>query len=288
MSEIIPLIPPFGPIAHPIPIEIEEDTELYAEVVSRMRERMGVGKPRPGIHVSELIYCLLKGWALRQYDTEAKRLNVSRADLGVGDPEDETVFVWVIGHSHEAIFGNGSVRGKSEVRDGIWYTPDFFYVKPNELLALDEFFEIARLTEMKSTRASAKKRMDDGEMQHYLDQVASYAAAEDRDDAWVWVFHINGDYYHQTTEGKARGAGPHALLRLWRLKFTKQMRDRWWEELIRRKGILEGTEAPEPLPMFEWECGYCPVRELIKCPGGAEWQLKQSRKRTAKPENMDN
>lgn len=277
--------------AHAQPVLVEEDVDLYERVVSRMRERMGVDRPRPGTHVSEVIYCLRKAWALR--DIGDQRVDV------LGQTGDETVFVWVVGHSHEAIFGQGSIRGKSIVKDGLWYTPDFFAEPPNLIEQIDEdkweladltdeeFEHIAKLTEMKSTRASGKKRMDDGEMQHYLDQVASYAAAEDRRDAWVWVFHLNGDYYHQTTEGKSKGAGPKAMLRLWHLKFQKDEQERWWNELLRRKAIVEGPEMPPASPHYEWECGYCPVRETINCKGGTEWQLAQSRKRGSKPQEMD-
>jgi hypothetical protein len=290
--------PPVFKHAHPQPLLVEEDVELYERVVGAMRQRMGVDKPRPGIHVSELIYCLRKAWALR--DIGDNRVNV------LGETGDETVFVWIVGHSHEAIFGQGSVRGKSVLKDGIWYTPDFFAEPPDVLdffdddgdikaadftfgdLTDEEFYQAGKLTEMKSTRASANKRMDDGEMQHYLDQAASYAAAEGRTDAWVWVFHINGDYYHQTTEGKGKGAGPKSILRLWHIKFSKEELERWWSTLLERKEILEGPTMPPAAPKFEWECGYCPVREVINCPGGTEWQLAQSRKRGKKPQEMDN
>lgn len=277
--------------AHPEPLFVEEDVELYERIVGAMRERMGIDRPRPGIHVSELIYCLRKAWVLRD-------IGDNRVDV-LGQTGDETVFVWVVGHSHEAIFGQGSVRGKSVLKDGIWYTPDFFAEPPNlveeieqgryEMADLDndEFFKVSKLTEMKSTRASANKRMDDGEMQHYLDQAASYAAAEGRQDVWVWVFHLNGDYYHQTTEGKAKGAGPKAILRLWHAKFTQEELDRWWSTLLERKQELEGPAMPPAAPRFEWECGYCPVRETINCEGGREWQAAQARKRGKKPQEMD-
>ena len=283
---------PFGHLTHPRPILVEEDIELYERVVSSMKERMGVDRPRPGIHVSELIYCLRKAWQLRQIGDN--RINT------LGETGDETVFVWVVGHSHEAIFGQGSVRGKSVLKDGIWYTPDFF-AEPETVRDLMEradfvdadpeeyaeaFFAAGKLTEMKSTRASARKRMDDGELQHYLDQTASYAAAEGRTDAWIWVFHIMGDYYHQTTEGKKRGAGPKASLKLWHLKFDQRELARWWETLLHRKEILEGDDMPPPAPAFEWECGYCPVRELIACPGGSEWQTAAAR-RGAREQSLD-
>ena len=281
---------PFGHLTHPQPILVEEDLELYQRVVGAMRERMGVDRPRPGVHVSELIYCLRKAWALREIGDN--RVNV------LGETGDETVFVWIVGHSHEAIFGQGSVRGKSVLKDGIWYTPDFFAEPPNLIeqieqgeynladLSNEEFFNIGKLTEMKSTRASAKKRMDDGEMQHYLDQTASYLAAEGRLEGWVWVFHINGDYQHQTKEGKAKGLGPKSILRLWHLKFTERELRKWWETLLHRKEILEGTEMPAAAPAYEWECGYCPVREATNCPGGAEWQRSQAR-RGAREQSLD-
>lgn len=292
---------PFGHMTHAEPTTIEEDTELYERVVSQMRERMGVDTKRPGDHVSDLIYCLRKAWVKKHVvGDDVKEL--------LGDTPDETAFVWIIGHSHEAIFGQGSIRGKSQTKDGIWYTPDFF-AEPATVRELMEatwptdvtdeaaaevfrtmpneaFYEIGKLTEMKSTRASANKRLDEGEMQHYIDQVAAYAAAEGREEVWIWVFYIMGNYYHQTKEGKASGAGPKAMLRLWKLTFDERTRRLWWETLIHNKEIVNGMKMPPAAPKYDWECGYCQVRELIQCEGGEEWQRAQARK-GAREQSLD-
>jgi len=239
----------------PKPKQVIEDIETRDRVLADMRTRIGVDTKREGIHLSSLVFCLRKGWHMYRIDQGDK----SRAEV-LGETSDETALVWVIGHSHEAIFGTSSVRGDTTERDGILYTPDFWKPEGGHLT----------LTEMKSTRKSANKTLD--EMEHYMAQAAGYCAAEGLTECLIFVLHLMGDY--------DRSHPPQAQLRVWRLKFSKKELKDWWDELQLRRDIITG--CAEPLvnelwmsPMFEWECGYCPVRELIGCPGGVAYQHEQ-------------
>ncbi len=252
----------------PKPKQIIEDNVLRDMVLADMRARIGVDTKREGIHLSSLVFCMRKAWHMYRIDQSDK----SRAEV-LGDTPDETALVWVIGHSHEAIFGTSSVRGDTTEKDGILYTPDFWKPESGNLT----------LTEMKSTRKSANKTIED--MEHYMAQAAGYCAAEGLTECLIFVLHLMGDY--------DRSHPPQAQLRVWRLKFTKKELAAWWDELKSRRDIILGDVEPSvrpvgvsaPLdfptfksPMFEWECGYCPVRELIGCPGGYEYQAEQAKK----------
>jgi hypothetical protein len=147
----------------------------------------------------------------------------SRAEVLSTTP-DETALVWVIGHSHEAIFGTSSVRGETTERDGILYTPDFWKPEGGHLT----------LTEMKSTRKSANKTLD--EMEHYMAQAAGYCAAEGLTECLIFVLHLMGDY--------DRSHPPQAQLRVWRLKFSKKELAEWWDELKLRRDIIRMSGSP--------------------------------------------
>lgn len=240
----------------PKPKQIIEDIATRDRVLSDMRARIGVDTPREGIHLSSLIFCLRKAWHMYRIDQGDK----SRAEV-LGTTPDETALVWVIGHSHEAIFGATSVRGETTEKDGIQYTPDFWSPEGGHL----------ELVEMKSTRKSANKGIED--MEHYMAQAAGYAAASGLTECCVFVLHLMGDYN--------RDHPPQAILKVWRLKFTKAELKTWWDELKMRRDIILGNIEPgRPVaalpshlsPVYEWECGYCQVRDLIGCPGGLEYQ----------------
>jgi hypothetical protein len=181
------------------------------------------------------------------------------APAQAGPTSDKQVLVWAIGRSHEDVFGTTAIHGDEREKDGITYSVDYWL--PDA--------ETFCLSEMKSTRKSARKEMD--EMENYTAQVAGYAAAEGLTEVLVHVFHIMGDYGHDHP--------PEAEFHVWRLTFSKAELKAWWAELKRRRdiiiGIIEPTLDNELVPIYGWECSFCAIRELIGCPGGAEYQHEQ-------------
>ena len=245
----------------PKPSKIVEDEAVKRRILDEMRERLQVGRPRVGVHLSDLIYCPKKSWMLHQLD-----LKPGGRAAYIEEPPDEQVLVWVIGHSHEAIFGTGKAKGQPIEVDGIVCTPDFWVDDTGT----------STLTEMKSTRMSAKKTLK--EMEHYLAQVAGYCCKHGLREALVFVFHLMGDYNRD---------GPvSAIFRVWRVKFSKKELAAWSEELNVRRDILLSDEQPditdERCPVYEWECRYCQVREMLGCPGSAEFQDEQRKKEAKK------
>jgi len=244
-----------GSMKYPEPEAITLDDETHRFIMDRLRERLGVGKPREGYHVSDLLYCMLKQWATR-------RLQELPRDVLEQEP-DETVLVWVIGRSHEDLLGQDLKKEAPREKDGITGSVDRW---------------LGRTVEMKSTRMSAKK--DLLEMPHYIAQAAAYCVIYEETECTILVFHLMGDYYHQTTEGKAAQASPAAKLRVYKVSFEKETLDAWWDELLRRKAILEGDEQPEVdevySPMWEWECQYCRVGKFVSCP---KWQELDEKRR---------
>ena len=225
---------------HIYPTHVEEDTELYDAVIAGLRDRIGADRPREGVHVSDLLYCLLKTRTLR--DLGALRMEA------LGETPDERIMTYMIGNSHEELFGSRLIRGQAKELDDIWYSVDM-WSQP------DEDGEM-RLIEKKSTRSSAKNELTDS--QHYIDQLASYLAAEQLTTGTVAITHLMGDY----------SKPPQAKLRMHKATFSKHALADWWGELLRRKAVLEDVRIPPAQPRYVWECDYCPVKEYLKCPGG--------------------
>jgi len=240
----------------PKPKVIIRDLEVENRILSAMRDRVGIDKPRPGVHLSSLIHCLRKEWHLYRLDAQpGGRVAV------LGPTSDKQALVWAIGRSHEDIFGTTALHSDERERDGIHYNVDYW------LPDADMFC----LSEMKSTRRSARKTMED--MEDYTAQVGGYAAAESLTEVLVHVLHIQGDYGHDHP--------PEADFHVWRLTFTKAELKAWWAELKRRRDILIGVIEPvlsleaDVSPAYDWECGFCPVRDLIGCVGCDAYQHEQ-------------
>jgi len=245
----------------PKPLSITEDFEVRDRILLDMRDRIGVDTKREGVHLSSLVFCMRKGWHMYRIDQSEK----GRAAT-LGETPDETALVWVIGHSHEAIFGANSIRGESTDKDGITFTPDFWMPKYSP----DADPHAFTLVEMKSTRKSSRKTIED--MPHYIAQVAGYCAANKHTECLIFILHIMGDYGHDHP--------PNAVLRVWRLKFSKKELADWWKELRYRRELILGEFEPDLSdlsPVHDWECGYCQVRELINCPGCEAYQKEQER-----------
>ena len=242
----------------PHPELIELDDALYRRTMDRMKTKLGIGVPRGGVHVSDLNQCVLKGWAKKQLE--------SLPPGALEDDEDDQILVWVIGRSHEDIFGQGFRRGEPVNEDEIIGTVDW----------LDEtdLFSEPMVVEMKSTRASSKKWLD--EMPHYIAQAASYCCLHEQNEARVAVLHIMGDYQHQTKEGKAKKLPPRAHLKIYRIRFSDEELRAWWSEQKRRRDLILAPEKPraedwpELIPLYEFECVYCRVGNLVGCPNWKE------------------
>lgn len=270
-------------------IIIRPDPEYRQRILTEQRAKMGAGKRRDGIHVSDLVFCVRKAWAEKTYGY-------------VEEVPDETILLWVRGLSHEDLIADGPEQIRAAYcftchrlwpwgpdiadRDGhcptcsettMVGTIDWVMMESTEegSTVLDDFTPV----EMKSTLKSSRKTLED--MPWYADQLKTYMAIHGRKRGRVAIMHINGDY----TRGDAdiRGNGPKPELKVYEISWRDpSAADNWLVEMGERKKLLEGATKP-PLdgrsPAHDYICQFCDVGEQL--PDGTQcekwpWQLQPS------------
>lgn len=268
-------------------VVIERDPDYRAQLLEALRLKMGVGERRTGVHVSDLITCVRKGWAERV--------------LGfTQNYPDSTILTWSRGLAHEEVtadgiqqvqsgwcfqcqrnwaYGDMVIPAKTKGNPGGY----FCRVCGSTLLTgtidwiTDEGFPV----ENKSTMKSSRKHLDEGEMAWYVDQVKTYMAFHDKSECKIAIFHINGDYSRKDED--IRNDGPEPELVTYRITWRSPIdRLNWLTTMARKKELYEGDSLP-PLdsnsPAHPDLCVYCAVGERL--PNGSEcerwpWELAPS------------
>jgi len=212
---------------------ITPNRELESAVYQHIKDSMAY--ERTGLHASSLIFCNYKAY----FESTEEVAVLS----------DERAIMFCLGHALQ-FFLFPVQQSDSEVFevDGIQLTPD--------LLDMSISFYYLHLAEVKSTRASsAKFSLYDNE--HYIIQMKNYCKAVGVLESDFISFFLMGDY---------KPSFPR--LGCWNVKFTQKEIDDNWDEMLRRKVILEhaieNKELPSPRITMPWECKYCDYTEV--CP----------------------
>ncbi len=223
---------------------LTENKEAVSGVLQAVRKSQGFNI-REGIHVSDLVYCLMKGYLRKTTPVPIIE-------------EDAVTLMWLLGRGHHGIFEIGASEVPVEA-GGIVGTVD--------LIQLDDHGENYPV-EIKTTRQSANRAIID--QTHWFQQLASYCCMLDTEDGQLWVMYLNGNY-----------KPPTPILKVYNLHFSYSDLAAWWGEMTRRKELLtamlsvsraEFAEHPEELigliPYHHtWECSYCSFKGK-ECPGG--------------------
>ncbi len=242
-------------------MKIEPDPAYGKRVLNSLRERLGVGgQRRPGVHVSELVFCLRKAWHERR-----------RPELLTSD---STVLTWARGLSHEALFATSDatqvVYGHCftcghKVRDhsGDVESEACPVCGSEMLFGTIDWIDDGIAVEAKSTMKSSKATLHD--MLWYADQALSYAWLAEMPEARVVVFHVMGDWKPGT---------PEPVLATYKVSFeSEEERARWGETLKRRYAVVlqdrEPALGPEA-PVYDWMCSYCKIVTCEKNPANLE------------------
>ena len=207
-------------------MEILNDLELATELNKWLRQRVDeLNRPArsAGIHLTELIYCLTRGFY--------ERINpIPRTD------KDNILLG--LGIALERLLIPIEQRVSAGTKDGIDYSPDFYF-KDNEP------------AELKTTRMSTKKTLTREFPETWLQQIKGYCYCAGKLIYRLGVLHLLGDYHP-----------PFPEILAVRFIFTEQELKDNWNYLLNRKSIyikafVDGI-PPEPRRWCQkWECSTC-------------------------------
>jgi CRISPR/Cas system-associated exonuclease Cas4 (RecB family) len=212
-------------------VKVRENPELATGILEAAWARSRAKERVAGLHVSDLVYCLRKGWY--------KRL---LGEPPIGDIHE--VSVLLLGEGHHAVLQPAEGSEHSIVlhtpRHRVHGTVDVW--APSGLL-------FKHPTEIKTTRTSSNKPLAIG-MPQYIDQLASYCLTLEDSCGTLVVWHIFGDYNKVRTP----------VLRVWDIEFSPDEMERWQAELDRRADLVSGPTKPpiDDQNHYTWECDYCP------------------------------
>lgn len=204
-------------------MEWKENTALADRLLGLIAEEMKLDKPEP--HVTQLIYCLTKGW-MDKYDPlplTAKETCLFSIGVKMGE-------ILLAPHAQE-------VEGELE---GIHFSIDFV----TEDSASGRSIEADRLGELKSTRMGTRKHPDDFPPGWHKQLLAYMKTAGSLHATYAIMYVIP------------------AVFRTWEVSATQEEIDTNWTWLQARKVIymefIEAGTRPTPFEYNEpWECKNC-------------------------------
>jgi hypothetical protein len=218
---------------------------LAERLIRDAEERRQQRQPRaPGIHASDLVYCLRQKWLMRKYHLENQEADILSTD---------TLTLFLTGHAFHALLehGDSEVETQLVLPGGHTITCTIDYIVPPDISPW----------EVKSTRYSAAKTPED--IASYIDQLGTYCLARRSSQGYLVILHLNGDYRENRKP----------VLKVWRIVFEPRELAQWAVELGRRYEIVaDTTQIPDAdFEHYDWECQYCPFGPKVgsgECPGG--------------------
>lgn len=253
-------------------MKISEDPQFRAQILRQIAEREFY--ERKGTHGSDLIYCLNKQ-ALRK--------------LKPMPNTDEQILTFSIGWSTQRWLTGTFEPDKEYEVDGIVVTPDMILMGGNKTYYNNEIpvsigWENPHPDgfpwELKATYQSANKSIEDNI--HWMRQLMAECYVTGTTTAILSRFEIMGDWKNIFGNKKDSEPWRRPTLGAWRVEFTQEELDRFWEWMLDRKMRYENLLAGYPetgllLPKIvalasgqEWECGWCPYKEECEKNPGRE------------------
>lgn len=251
---------------------------------SSVQDRYGSTTKRVGTHISDLLYCLRKGWG---------KHHVPEEQWSQADPDDDPMVMWAQGLQFEDLVGTGEpqqpwaycftcravsavpapLEGIEKATCGVcgnrWLigTPDYRVPdgQGNHIIH-----------ESKQTRKSQRRGPHDAPW--WMEQLQSYLFFDHvrNPNAPEWgrlvVNWLMGDY-GEKKKGK-RPRPPRSAIEAFKVDFAGTDWNEVHEELSRRKSIVEGKDMPpltgmgdgmERSPVYDFECANCIVGKAISC-----------------------
>ena len=196
--------------------------ESYQWLIKRVTELTSDARS-PGIHLTELIYCLTSGYWDKIMPLPFTKEQALTMALGIG---------------FERVLVPEESRAKPSTCEGIDYSPDFW-------------FRGDLPSELKTTRMSSKKTHTRDFSETWVQQIMGYCYAEKRLEYGLSIVHLLGGYNPPFPE----------ILGV-KFTFTQQELQANWDYLLWRKDVyIRGFADQQPATPTkwcqDWECKNC-------------------------------
>lgn len=208
---------------------IQEKPEVVSHVVEGIKDRYGISKARPDIHMTDCLYCLRKA-----YWDKLDRL----------PPSNMEVLYYILGlGSQDAIIGKDSAVDSQSVLcvNGIYLSPDLVGIDSN-----GNPYPV----ELKTTRISNKR-------------------LHSKDIPDGWIKQLKGYCYAMKATSGVLIAVPIISPEIipFRLVFTQDELLQQWADIVSKaeilKKFLDKNAVPDICYNQEWECKNC--RYKLRC-----------------------
>jgi hypothetical protein len=256
-------------------VEITFDHDYTRRLNEEIVQQYGSTVKRVATHLSDLLYCLRKGWG---------RLHIPGDEWRGIDPEEDPMFMWAQGLQFESLVAEGEQQGRMAYcfKCRAVSSPPSVPSEEEEvakcpvceqrwLVATPDWKADGLIHESKQTRKSQRRGVRNAPW--WIEQVVSYMlfdrlkTAADPPFSRLVVNWLMGDYGNKRKG--TRPLGPKSVLEAHQVKYTGSWEE-WLAELHRRKQLVEGNEMPlldfKESPKYPWECASCQVGQAMKCP----------------------
>ena len=222
-----------------------DNPELKRKMLDHLAERYKIKQVREPNHLSSYIYCRTRTFFDQKQAVE---------------PTDEEVMLFAIGYGLQDVLTPRDAEVPVYEENGITYSPDMSFIpsaaevedvlqkSTNPLFAL----QYEKLTELKTTRRSAKK--------HYIDE----------DVPVTWLEYMMGGCYIRKTDQydlivlymMGNYAPPFPQIYCDTFYFEQHELISNWAKIIGNQTVLnkalEDNQPPTPYEhCYDWECKYC-------------------------------
>ena len=206
-----------------------ENPELKRKILNHLAQQYNIKETREPNHLSSYVYCLTKGY-----------MEQATATM----PTDDEVMMFALGYGLQDVLTPRDATAPVYESEGIIYRPDMSFSIGQA--------EIERLTEIKTTRKSAKYHfMDEHIPETWLVYMKGGCFLRGTDKYDLIVLYMMGDY-----------APPFPQMYCDTFEFTDDEIMDNWSYLRERKEIADFSLANNKIPVpfthnYDWECKYC-------------------------------
>jgi hypothetical protein len=206
-----------------------ENPELKQIILKHLSDQYRIKEVREPNHLSTYVYCRTKGFF---------------EQTGVIEPTEQEVMMFSLGYGLQDVLTPKDASAPVIEKHGVIYRPDMVFKATDQ--------ESMILTELKTTRKSAKKHFIDEELAiTWLEYMKGGCYIQDTNRYDLVVLYMMGNY-----------APPFPQIYSDTFFFDDKEISENWDTIMSRKAVLDSALKSQKIPTpfqhrHDWECNYC-------------------------------